>query len=175
MNLKSIFLLSLLLSLIACKTNHQSLESEKQILSIKSSCPEDGNCNFEVIENRKLDIKTDGTGALYPQLSDGKSKVLKFEYNSDQDPRIADDEYTEIIYIEINPKIQNLRLEDKDLKDVQILFGRLCFCREQSGYFTVEKGAFQIETNKDKSVTYTLEFEVPGIPQKIKEFSITNW
>lgn len=174
MNLRLILLSSLILCFIACKTNQESTEKKSLNKTLITNCPEDGACTFDVLDNKSLVIKTDSTGAKYPQVSKGKHRVLKFEYKRNQDPRIADDEYSEVVYAEIESDQENLELKDEELFKAKLLFGRLCFCRGQSGYIPVEKGLLKVTTNKDESVTYRFNFEVAEIPQVLTEISVTQ-
>jgi hypothetical protein len=170
MSLKPILFLSLAVSLITCKTNQDSLK----IPVTSHNCPEEGKCMFQVLPNSSLNFKTDDIGKLYPEISKGTKTVLKFEYKRNEDPRIADDGYTELIYIELDPGMKTLQLQDQKLKQAKVLFGRLCFCGDQAGYFPVEKGNLEVSTNKDKTVNYSLDFEISNLPQQIKGFSITK-
>jgi hypothetical protein len=169
------FIVFILISLnfLSCQTKKKTLEAKERHSILSNYCPDNGTCLFEVLNNTTLDIKTDGTGATYPKVNKGEKTVLKFEYKRNEDPRIADDGYKEIIYAEIESNGESLILKDQDLSKAKILFGRLCFCRGQSGYYPVEKGLFEINTNKDKSVTYSFEFEITEVPQVMKTFSVT--
>lgn len=174
MNLKLIFLSGLILCCIACKTKQEPSEKENSTKTLIANCPEEGTCTFEVLHNKSLDIKTDGISAQYPQVIEGTQRVLKFEYKKNEDPRIADDEYTEVIYAEIDPATDNLSLKDDKLSQAKVLFGRLCYCRGQTGYYPVEKGHFEIKTNTDDSVTYSFHFEITEVPQVLSNISVTQ-
>ncbi|HLV40025.1 hypothetical protein [Xanthomarina sp.] len=137
-------------------------------------CPEDGVCTFEVFTNKTLNIKTDGIGALYPELLDGKKTVIKFEYKRHEIPNTVDGGYSEIIYAEIDPNIKELSLENETLIQAKVLYGRLCFCRGETGYFYVNEGVLNISSHTDGSKTYKLDFKVYEVPQvltSIKERS----
>lgn len=173
MNLKLIYLSSLVLCFMACKTNQESTEKKNLNKINITNCPEEGTCTFEVLKNKSLEIKTDGIGAQYPRVNEGKQTVLKFEYKKDDDPRIADDGYSEIIYAEIESTTKNLDLKDDKLSLAKVLFGRLCFCRGQTGYYPVEKGHFEIKTHKDETMTFSFNLENTKVPQILKEISVT--
>lgn len=169
MNLRLIYFSSLVLCFIACKTNQESTEKKNLNKTNITNCPKEGTCSFEVLQNKSLKIKTDGIGAQYPQITEGKQTVLKFEYKKDEDPRIADNGYSEIIYAEIEPATKTLNIKDDELRQAKVLFGRLCFCRGQTGYYPVNKGEFDIKTNKDTSITYTFNLENTEVPQVLGE------
>jgi len=100
--------------------------------------------------------------------------VLKFEYKRSVDPRIADGGYTEVVYAEIDPKTENLSLSDEQLTSANLVFGRLCYCKGQAGYFRVDQGALEISTAKDQSKTYAFSFTTDKVPQRLTHFSVTR-
>ncbi|WP_205521223.1 hypothetical protein [Psychroflexus aurantiacus] len=165
---------SLIFCFIACKTQQKSTEEEGLNKISIANCPEDGTCSFEVLNQKSLVIKTDATGAQYPQVTKGKHKVLKFEYKRNQDPQIADDEYTEVVYAQIEPGQKKLDLNDDQLKQAKLLFGRLCFCKGQAGYFPVREGHFKVSSNKDESITYSFNIELTDVPHVLTEVSVTH-
>ena len=138
--MKHIRLLAISLLFIACHS-HKIATNQPVNNSINSTnCPKDGVCTFEVLPNKTLNIKTDGIGALYPELLDGQNTVIKFEYKRHQIPNTADGEYSEIIYAEIDSNKTEISLQNESLKSAKLLFGRLCFCRGETGYYYVSKG-----------------------------------
>ncbi|WP_019037686.1 hypothetical protein [Psychroflexus tropicus] len=174
MKFKPLISIILFIALSACKSNQSSVNEKHETGFSISGCPEGGNCTFEEMTDSALVLKTDGIGKLYPNVQKGTKTVLKFEYLRDEDPRIADDGYREVIFIEFDPSIETLQLQDQKLKQAKALFGRLCFCGNQAGYFLVEKGNLNVSTNNGKTVNYSLDFEISNLPQQIRSFSITN-
>lgn len=172
MNLRLIYLSSFVFFFLACKAKQEPTEKDVFYETIINYCPKGGTCSFEVLKSKSLEIKTDGTGAQYPQITEGEKTVLKFEYKKEEDPKIADDGYTEVIYTEIKPTIHNLDLKDEELSQAKVLFGRLCFCRGQTGYYPVESGHLEIKSNKNDSVSYTLSFKITEVPHILKEISV---
>ena len=100
--------------------------------------------------------------------------MLKFEYKRSVDPRILDGGYTEIVYAEIDPKTKDLNLSDEQLTTANVVFGRLCFCKGQAGYFRIDQGSLVISTTKDRSKTYAFTFTTDKVPQRITHFSVTR-
>ncbi|PHS07542.1 MAG: hypothetical protein COA88_08445 [Kordia sp.] len=166
--MKFIYLLIISLQFLACNTNKEVLSIPKKTTATK--CPENGNCSFEVMYNKSLELKTDGIGALYPVLNEGKKTVLKFEYKRDEIANTVDGYYSEIIYAEIDPNINQLELNNKNLSKAKVIFGRLCFCRGETGYYRIKDGALSIE-KKDNYLYFNLSFKCNEVPQIISNIS----
>ncbi|WP_299883415.1 hypothetical protein [uncultured Lacinutrix sp.] len=168
--MKHIYLFSVLLAFIA--TNVSCKASKKKDLktnskSVMVNCPKDGICTFEVLKNKSLQVEKDDIGSLYPILLDGKTNVLKFEYKRNEIPNTQDGNYSELIYVELPQKIENIKLNDTNLNSAKVLFARLCFCRGQTGYYKVSKGQLEINKNDDDSFNFKLNFKIDEVPQII--------
>ena len=174
MNVRYLFLVVISSVLLACQSQKSLNTQYEKRETLSTFCPEDGNCTFEVLTNSSLNLQTDGIGQLYPEVKKGNKTVLKFEYKRSVDPRIADGGYTEIVYAEIDPKTDNLSLSDEQLTSANVVFGRLCYCKGQAGYFRVDQGALEISTAKDQSKTYAFSFTTDKVPQRLTHFSVTR-
>jgi len=165
--MKYISFLSILIFFFGCHSNKTAVNQPEHHLFNPTLCPEDGVCTFEVFTNKTLNIQTDGIGALYPELLDGEKTVVKFEYKRYEIPNTVDGGYSEVIYAEIDPNIKELSLENETLKQAKVLYGRLCFCRGETGYFYVNEGMLNISSHVDGSKTFSLDFKVYEVPQII--------
>ncbi len=173
MILRFIYFMTLCATLMSCKPTQDSVSKDLQQEININSCPDDGMCSFEILKHKTLEIKTDGIGAKYPQVQNGDKTVLKFEYKRASNPAIADDGYSEIIYAEIHPDTRSLSLNDEMLSQAKILFGRLCFCRGESGYFEAAEGSFEISEYKNKtSLQLDFDLNIPEVPQVIQQMTI---
>lgn len=130
------------------------------------TCPDDGNCTFEVLQNRSLDILEDNLGKLYQEISEGDKLVLKFEYKRNEIPDTVDSHYRELIFVEFDPKDLPLELRDSALKKNKVLFARWCYCKGQTGYYEVDKGILTI-TKEKNNYRLGLEFKIDEVPQII--------
>ncbi|WP_044401076.1 hypothetical protein [Lacinutrix sp. Hel_I_90] len=158
-----------LVSLIVLSCNSQKNIKKDTHLDptiTKSPCPENGVCNFEILKNKTFSIESK-FGNTYPELSDGTKTILKFEYVRNLIPDTQDSGYRELIYVEIDSNIDALELEGKNLVKAKVSFGRLCFCRGQTGYYPVTEGQLSISKNDDKSYSFKLNFKVTEVPQVI--------
>ncbi|MBE9489501.1 MAG: hypothetical protein IMY67_04340, partial [Bacteroidetes bacterium] len=78
----------------------QKILAEKDDNKITTTCPENGKCLFEVLQQKSLKILKDEFGNLYPEISDGDNIILKFEYKRNEIPNTMDSSYSELIYVE---------------------------------------------------------------------------
>jgi hypothetical protein len=168
--MKKVYLFNILFFVLffttACKTSKES-NLQTNLKTMDSNCPDDGICSLEVIKNKFLQIKQDDIGALYPVLTEGKSNVLKFEYKRNEIANTQDGQYSEFIYAELPQNIKDIELNDKDLSIVKLLFGRLCFCRGQTGYYKVANGQLEIHKKDDGTFHFKLHFTIDEVPQII--------
>lgn len=169
-------LLCILTTLVfSCKTSvidNQATNDEIKS-NLTSNCPNDGSCTFEIISNSSMQITSDETGALYPKFLKSESMVLKYEYKRNEQSNIADDGYSELIYLEIKKDDLELELKNFELKQVKLLFARLCFCRGETGYFEVTDGHLSIFKKNDIDYQIDLTFKTDKVPQLINHISET--
>tara|TARA_B100000809_G_C15097466_1_gene515579 strand:+ start:1142 stop:1711 length:570 start_codon:yes stop_codon:yes gene_type:complete len=169
---KGILISVMLVSVLGCNTSKSS--SEKAILEpTVSYCPDDGTCSFEVLENKIFSIMADEFGNNYSKLVDGNKTILKFTYTKNKIPDVADGDYSEIIYIEIEHNTSSLKLEDEGLKSVKAGFSRACFCRGQTGTFPVKIGSLSITKLKSSFYEINFDFTITQVPQIIKSINET--
>lgn len=139
-----------------------------------SDCPEDGTCFLEIIENKCVKIQKDEFDKSYIIFEENEStSVLKFNYKRNIVKGVADQGYQELIYLNINNDMKEIALIDESLSDVGVIFGRLCFCRENTGYFEVEDGNLKIKKLKKMGYKLDLSFKIKDIPQIISSISET--
>jgi hypothetical protein len=150
----------------SCKPG-QSEISQVSSKTAATFCPEDGKCELHVLKNSQLLIKKDEFGATYPHVEAGNFIVLKFEYKKDEIPNTADSNYSELVYIQLNPDSLEMELKDKNLSNVKLLFGRLCFCRGQTGYYRINSGHLSIKNIEENTYQINLEFTTDQVPQII--------
>ena len=149
----------------------QKLLTENSVENLTTNCPEDGICTFEVLQNKKLKLLQDGIGKLYPDISDGDKIILKFEYKRNEIPNTVDGNYSELIFVELNPDNLIIELENSKLQEVKMLFARLCFCRGQTGYYKVNNGKLSL-IKEGNNYQFNLEFKINEVPQIVTSI---NW
>lgn len=161
--------------IFGCKGQHlnkkiRSLENSKTFEI--STCPSNGTCSIEIIPRSKLQIKEDEFKNTYIEIAEGDKIVFKYEYKKDELPNTADSGYRELVYIETDGTNQELNLKNQELQKVNMVFGRLCFCKGSSGYFKVKKGQLKFVLKKNE-LTLDTHFSVAHIPQVITEIDET--
>lgn len=163
--MKTSYLLLILISFVACKAKTDPVAT-KQFSPIKTECPKEGECTIELQKNKQLLLQTEkATGYLYPEITTGNNLVIVFNYNKNSSDNIADGNYSETIHFEIPSDFTELKKKNKDLADVQLLYGKHCFC-EGAGYYAVSKGEL-IVNKQDSKVRIELTFRVEGINSEI--------
>lgn len=165
----------LILSLLGCK----SQKNEKpQHLNIDSVNIEEGcvdkkgiSCEVEILKNKAISFKTEeSTGKLQKEfVDDENSNVIAFNFQNNPDKAVMDAQYREEIIFEVSKTKAELDLTDDELQNVNLIFGRFCFCdRSQVGYFKINKGHLKIKDGK-----ITIDFDSANIPQVMKSVKAT--
>jgi len=128
--------------------------------------PGKGQVEFIFYENSDLAVNEDD-GRVYFEKVPGDRFVFRYQFTGDEDPNIADDEYSEVIWFAVDPKGDSFDIYPDEFENSGALFGRMCFCVD-GGFHWIKKGcihgrlvgegkwevsiAIQSETNHD---TYT--------------------
>lgn len=156
------------LFLFSCNCSKQTTMVNPQKVALESTCPKEGDCKIEILENKKMNVLDDGTGSLYYRLEDDlEHKVIKYTYDKRVKGDLQDANYREEIVFEIENEIKEETITNENLQNVKMLFGRFCYCKGQAGNFKVNNGNLKI--TKDK---IDLDFEIKEVPQIIKNISI---
>lgn len=153
----------------SCKTTN--IVTVKSNEKTTTKCPDDGVCSFEVIPNTSMQLTFDDTGALFPKFLDSDGIVLKYEYKRDEQPQLADDGYSELIYLEISKEDLEHGIQNLKLHKINLVFARLCFCRGASGYYKILEGNISITKQKNKEYHIELSFHSNEVPQIINQVS----
>ena len=171
--MKNLVLL-ILFGFLSCKSSQQTIPVIEQQLSISAeNCLTDGQCTIELIPQKKVLFKMGSSGALYPELVEGTNTVLKFTYKKNTSKKLQDASYSEIIYAELDNSLPNINLNDADLQTVNLHFGRLCYCKGQTGYYPIKKGLLKIENSKNNTLKIDICFTVDEVPQVLTEIHET--
>jgi len=175
--MKVLYFLLPLFMINACKTQTGNVISSdnttmEQTKSTTADCPDEGTCSVIVHKNKKLTVKDDGTGALYPDLEEGSSTVVEYTYLKKGPEGTADGDYSETIHFEIPADVQNLSKENAALSDVNLLYGKHCFCRGEAGYYPITNGKLLVEKTA-QGITFDLKFKVGKTSQVISHIKET--
>ena len=151
-------LLPLLFLIIAsCKSTFMINEA---LLVNTLNCPENGDCTIELLPNSSLEFKKDEFGNLYPVISEGNKTIFKYIYTKKPIPNTQDSNYSEIVFAELDSVITEKTFTNETLQDAKLHFGRLCFCKGESGYFPIKKGEFKITKSSKKGLKIDFNFKI---------------
>lgn len=155
----------MLLVISSCNCQKNTATNSSKTIGI--TCPEDGKCTTQIFKNKNLEVKTDEFGSVYYQMSDNpETSVILYQYKRNVEKGLQDANYTEEIIFEIKHSDTDIAFSDSDLQKTKMLFGRLCFCRGQTGYYKVTGGSLKLE-QKDNEANFSLTFTVTEVPQII--------
>lgn len=158
------------LLLFGCSAQKQGVISS---VALKSDCPKNAKCTIELIQNKAIVLKKDDFGRdIYELAESAATNVIKYQFSRIVKGDIQDGGYREEVIFEIEQNPDAVILSDKTLQHIKMLYGRFCFCKGQTGYYKVEKGALNINGTKTEK-TGLLEFEIEDVPQVIKAFAFT--
>ena len=154
--------------LMACASKKDMVPIGDGKAVILSQCPERGECKIEVLKDKSLDIKTDGTGMLYYILEDTPGKVVvRYTYDLIVPKDVEDAGYTETIIFETSKGFSSLH--EANPKDVKMLFGVQCFCLGNAGFYKINEGGI---TYIDEKLSITIPKNIID-DQQISSFIVT--
>ncbi len=168
-----VFLPIIFLLFISCKSTQKINKVSESIIITTENCPNNGVCVLELIPNKSLIFKTDEFGNLYPVISEGEKTILKYTYKKNPISKTQDSNYTEIVYAELGKTITEFSLNNEDLQTIKLYFGRLCFCKGETGYYPIKNGIFKITKIDRKTIKIDFEFNINKVPQIISKINET--
>lgn len=169
--MKNVLLIVFLIGVCGCKSTASSFyfkALKKPQTFTTSKCISNAQCRIEIIPDATLLVQEDAFNNTYVEIKKGNRLIIKYQLKKNQLPQTADGHYTEILYFEIGHSETDIHLKDKELQQVKMTFGRLCYCKGSSGYFKVDKGTLELIFDKNKMILNTV-FTVKNIPQIITQ------
>jgi len=160
----------LFLIIVSCKSTFVVNEA---ILVNTLNCPENGDCTIELLPNKSLAFKKDEFGNSYPVISEGNKTIFKYIYTRKPIPNTQDGNYTEIVFAELDSVISPKKFTSETLKDAKLHFGRLCYCKGETGYYPIKKGEFNITKSTKNSFKIDFNFKIDEVPQIISAIKET--
>lgn len=165
-----------LVSLNACKSGQPSTADDTKTsgdatkIAATASCPETGTCSTEMKGEMSYTIATDGTGAMYPKYDKGNGVVV-YTYTEKGPEGTADADYTESIQFNIPTFGETLSLSNEELKSVNLLFNKQCFCRGEAGFFPITNGTLDLSRNNKGVLQFELKFTIKERAHKMSFIS----
>ena len=160
----------LFLIIVSCKPTFVVNEA---ILVKTLNCPENSDCSIELLPNKSLEFKKDEFGSLYPVISEGNKTIFKYTYTRKPIPNTQDGNYTEIVFAELDSVISPKTFTSETLKDAKLHFGRLCYCKGETGYYPIKNGEFNISKSTKNSFKINFNFKIDEVPQIISAINET--
>ena len=155
--------------LLSCKSQSYDVSLSNESSKSKVTCPKEGTCNFSIYPNQSIDFKIDEFGIGYAEFKISDSNVLKFEYQRNEIPNIADSGYIERVYLELPNHPKTLLSEDQTLEKVNLLFERVCYCKGQTGFYKINQGTLSLKLIKKNRYHLKLSFKTSEVPQVLTE------
>lgn len=160
----------LILMIVSCKS---TIAVNEAILANTLNCPENGNCTIELLPNSSLEFKKDEFGNLYPIISEGNKTIFKYIFTRKPIPNTQDSNYSEIVFAELDAAISEETVTDEALQTKKLTFGRLCFCKGETGYYPIKNGKFKISKSTKNSFKIDFNFKIDEVPQIISAINET--
>lgn len=100
-------------------------------LCILTSCSKDNEdfSAYTFSTNSQLNIESqEGSYMKYATVVGGNNMVFKYVFERADEEDIADDEYSEFIYFEIDSSLEEFNYVDEELSAINAVFTQSCFC-----------------------------------------------
>lgn len=96
---------------------------------VTNDCKSNFACDMELHPASKLDYSDDNSGNY---IKSGSNLVFRMHLHTDGEVNIADDEFTDLLYFEIDPATGSFSAENDELDLLNVRFQQLCFCADVS-------------------------------------------
>lgn len=115
------------------------------------------NTDYIVYQNSSLVINETENGTFI-EVGEGDKLVFEYKYSTEGRPEIADDEFNEVVYFELDQNTGDFTLDQGDFEASRTFLGRFCFCGN-TGFFQVTSGFIEGEKTGDLRWNVTLDVE----------------
>ena len=159
----TIFLLFMMHNCKSTNSNFMSNFANNKTVNLQEQdCPKNGTCDVEIMENKSIRLLKDGIGKIYPKVIDGNNIVILYTFKIGSPNNYQDGHDSETLHIEINANTLD-KLVDNDLKQINLLYGKHCFCKDIVGYYPIKKGQFSMQKLKNNKVQIKINFSEPKV------------
>jgi hypothetical protein len=166
----------LILILVSCKSTKNATSDfvvNEAILVNTLNCPENGDCTIELLPKSSLEFQKDEFGISYPVISEGNKTIFKYIFTRNPVPNTQDGSYTEIVFAELDSIVSEKTLTNEALQNIKLHFGRLCYCKGETGYYPIKNGKFKISKSSKNSFKIDFNFKINEVPQIISVINET--
>ena len=170
--MKTLLLFPLTLIAFSCsstKKENQDISSQTT-LKIENHCPDNVDCNFQIFQNKSLNVKTDEIGTAYYEIEENPNKVVfRYQYKLRTDEDLQDGGYLEEVLFEMDQNYGDFSFSGKELQNTKLILNVMCFCRSgKVGAHKINKGTI---SKKGKNLSIKLDKVIED--QKINEIEIS--
>ncbi|MDC9721638.1 MAG: hypothetical protein PSN34_02540 [Urechidicola sp.] len=162
-----------ILLLLSCKAQNTKVLTETQEFSSNTECPEDGDCSFELFPNSSINLVVREGTSSYTTIEKGNKTVFKFSFKRNVDQQVVDGHYIEEVFAEFDADLYDLILENKELRQVNLILNRICYCKGSYGSYVITKGQLSLKKMKKNTYSLSIDFKVDEVPQVITSISET--
>lgn len=165
--MKKIVALLLAFLVLSCATKKPMANFSKATLL--SDCPTAGTCTVELFQNKSMVINFDNNRNTYSLVDNFEKNVVVFTYNKTVKGNLQDAGYREEVIFETEKTLSDGHFQDAEIQNTQMLFGRFCYCKGQTGYYKVSNGKMQV----DAPGNIILDFSISEVPQIINHIKLS--
>jgi hypothetical protein len=164
--MKKIVALLLVSLVLSCATKKPMATISKAALL--SDCPTAGTCTVELFQNKSMVLQFDNNRNNYTLVDNLEKNVVVCNYTKTVKGNLQDAGYREEVIFETEKTLSDGNFQDADLQNRQMLFGRFCYCKGQTGYYKVSNGKMQVDANGN----IILDFSISEVPQIINHIKL---
>ncbi|SDS45406.1 hypothetical protein [Gramella sp. MAR_2010_147] len=117
------------------------------------------DANYIVYPDSSL-VFTNTENGTFIEVQSGNKLVFEYRYSTEGRPEIADDEFTEVVYFELDPATENFTINQDSFESTQSYLGKFCFCG-RTGYFPITSG--EINGEKTGSLQWRVSLDVNAL------------
>ncbi len=170
--MKVIALLSIVVLFGSCGNNKTVVsKKEKEVIILTEGISDkNGEVSVNMSKNSSLELNEDTIGEIYPVIESGDNIVIEYKYEEKAEEGIADGNYSETLHFIVPKNTTVLTLNDSNLSDVKLLYGKHCFCKGEAGYYQVKNGKLKI-VKTDKDLFFEISFTIDETSTKLVQVS----
>ncbi|MFK7807751.1 MAG: hypothetical protein AB8F74_08145 [Saprospiraceae bacterium] len=124
------------LEVAVCEDCQFSCNNENETDVITNSCKENYDCTFKIYPNSKVVIDEE------EGFQSGNKTVFQLITSTEGSPLIADDEFVNILVMELDSDQTSFSVSDEELSNMNVHFKTVCFCADVK-FNAPDKGCIQ--------------------------------
>jgi len=133
-------------------------------------CKPKMDCSFSSQQGHTVNVSMYQGNISSAEIIPGYAQTFEMNRTYQDDPRIADDEFTEKLFFEVPSGLTNFQIQDEELKAAKMIYATLAYSRD-GGYYGVEKGCMEGKKLEDNS--WKIQGEVTIITRTKREITVS--